>query len=279
MQTVGMIGLGALGVLFGQRLMANGADVRVLADKARAEKYQKQGVTCNGAPVAFRYVTPEEAEPVDLMIFATKEGGLRGAMETAAGFIGENTLILSVLNGVSSEEILAERFGETNILYCTAQGMDAVKVGNALTYAHAGMIVLGEKLPGEITPRVGILHIDGFLRAGEHDGFAAVLNQIGKRAGCVGHRIRAVGDNKTVVSVVMIPQTFGQRQPAVRRHVGGINVHRLHCVNAAERTERGHAAQNIVGQKLRRQAVFRWTAGDGAAGCNQQNMLHQRHSL
>ena len=76
------------------------------------------------------------------------------AMETAAGFIGENTLVLSVLNGVSSEEILAERFGETNILYCTAQGMDAVKVGNALTYAHAGMIVLGEKLPGEITPRV-----------------------------------------------------------------------------------------------------------------------------
>ncbi|MFR8439231.1 MAG: ketopantoate reductase family protein, partial [Lachnospiraceae bacterium] len=133
MQTVGMIGLGALGVLFGQRLMANGADVRVLADKTRAEKYQKQGVTCNDAPVAFRYVTPEEAEPVDLMIFATKEGGLRGAMETAAGFIGENTLVLSVLNGVSSEEILAERFGETNILYCTAQGMDAVKVGNALT--------------------------------------------------------------------------------------------------------------------------------------------------
>ena len=80
MQTVGMIGLGALGVLFGQRLMANGADVRILADKTRAEKYQKQGVTCNGAPVAFRYVTPEEAEPVDLMIFATKEGGLRGAL-------------------------------------------------------------------------------------------------------------------------------------------------------------------------------------------------------
>lgn len=53
MQTVGMIGLGALGVLFGQRLMANGADVRVLADKTRAEKYQKQGVACNGAPWRF----------------------------------------------------------------------------------------------------------------------------------------------------------------------------------------------------------------------------------
>ena len=154
MQTVGIIGLGALGVLFGQRLLENGADVRIIADQSRAEKYQKQGVTCNGAPVDFRYVTPEEAESVDLMIFATIEGGLQNAMETASGFIGENTLILSVLNGVSSEETIAARFGEKNVLYCTAQGMDAVKVGSALTYAHAGMIVLGEKEPGEISPRV-----------------------------------------------------------------------------------------------------------------------------
>ena len=58
MQTVGMIGLGALGVLFGQRLMANGADVRVLADKTRAEKYQKQGVTYRNATGAPLQVTP-----------------------------------------------------------------------------------------------------------------------------------------------------------------------------------------------------------------------------
>ena len=154
MQTVGIVGLGALGVLFGQRLLENGADVRVIADEARAERYQKQGVICNDTPVNFRYETPKTAKPVDLMIFATKESGLRGAMETASGFIGENTLMLSVLNGVSSEETIAARFGEQNVIYCTAQGMDAVKVGNALTYAHAGMIVLGEKQPSGISPRV-----------------------------------------------------------------------------------------------------------------------------
>lgn len=120
MQTVGIVGLGALGVLFGQRLLENGADVRVIADEARAERYQKQGVICNGTPVNFRYETPKAAKPVDLMIFATKESGLRGAMETASGFIGENTLMLSVLNGVSSEETIAARFGERNVIYCTA---------------------------------------------------------------------------------------------------------------------------------------------------------------
>ena len=193
MQTVGIIGLGALGVLFGQRLLENGADVRIIADQSRAEKYQKQGVTCNGAPVNFRYVTPEKAEKVDLMIFATKEGGLRSAMETASGFIGEDTLILSVLNGVSSEETIAARFGEKNVLYCTAQGMDAVKVGNALTYAHAGMIVLGEKQPGEISPRV--------------QAVADFLNAHGVTAQPVGDMVRRqwgklmlnVGLNQTVM--------------------------------------------------------------------------------
>lgn len=53
MQTVGMIGLGALGVLFGQRLMANGADVRVLADKTRAEKYKNRALPAMARPWRF----------------------------------------------------------------------------------------------------------------------------------------------------------------------------------------------------------------------------------
>lgn len=153
-KSVGIIGLGALGVLFGERMLASGADVRVIADRERAARYRREGVTSNGAAVPFTYVTPEEAAPVDLLIFATKEGGLRAAMDTAAGFIGEHTLILSVINGITSEETVAARFGGGNVLYCTAQGMDAVKVGNALTYEHPGMIVLGEREPGEITGRV-----------------------------------------------------------------------------------------------------------------------------
>ena len=72
------------------------------------------------------------------MIFATKERAVCAARwKPPSEFIGEYTLMLSVLNGVSSEETIAARFGERNVIYCTAQGMDAVKVGNALTCAHA----------------------------------------------------------------------------------------------------------------------------------------------
>ena len=153
-RTVGIVGLGALGVLFGSRLLSGGADVRIIADEARAARYRKEGVTANGVPIAFTYVTPEEAEPVDLLMFATKAGGLAGAMETAAPFVGAETLLLSVLNGITSEAEIAARFGAANVLYATAQGMDAVRVGGAITCAHPGMIVLGEREPGPVSARV-----------------------------------------------------------------------------------------------------------------------------
>ena len=162
-QTVGLIGLGAVGALYAERLLASGAQLCVIVDEMRKARYEKEGVFVNGVRVDFPYATPKDAAPVDLLLIATKAGGLRDAMETAAGFVGESTLLLSLLNGVSSEEELAARFGWKNVLCCTAQGMDAVKVGPALTYAHAGTLVLGEREPGEITPRVR--ETADFLRA------------------------------------------------------------------------------------------------------------------
>ena len=153
-KTVGLIGLGAVGALYAARLLASGADLRVIVDEARKTRYMREGVYVNGQRIDFPYVTPAESEPVDLMLIVTKEGGLRSAMETASGFVGKDTLIISLLNGVTSEEILAERFGSRNILYSVAQGMDAVKEGACLTYVHPGRIVLGEKEPGKISERV-----------------------------------------------------------------------------------------------------------------------------
>lgn len=58
--------------------------------------------------------------------------------------IGENTIILSVLNGITSEEIIGSMYGMNRILYCVAQGMDAVKEGNQLHYTNKGFICFGE---------------------------------------------------------------------------------------------------------------------------------------
>ncbi len=52
---VSIIGLGALGILFGNRLLKNmpGEDLRVIADPDRIERYKREGVYCNGEPCDF----------------------------------------------------------------------------------------------------------------------------------------------------------------------------------------------------------------------------------
>lgn len=153
-KSVGLIGLGAVGALYSERLVESGADFRVIVDEARKARYMQEGVLVNGVRVDFPYATPDEAAPVDVLIVATKAGGLDAALETAAGFVGENTLLISLINGVTSEGVMAARFGEKNVLYAVAQGMDAVKEGNSLVYRQSGMIVLGEREAGPVSARV-----------------------------------------------------------------------------------------------------------------------------
>ena len=54
-----------------------------------------------------------------------------------------HTVIMSVMNGISSERIIAERYGEENIVYTVAQGMDAVKIGDDLTFSQMGKLHIG----------------------------------------------------------------------------------------------------------------------------------------
>lgn len=175
-RSVGIIGFGALGIQFAHRLERGGANVVVIADDVRAEKYRREGVLCNGKTYFPCVCAPAQAQIVDLLIFATKANGLEEAMETAAGFVGPDTVLLSVLNGVTSEEQLLRRFGEEKVLYATAQGTDAVKEGRALVYHSGASITLGEHDAGDVSPRA--------------QAVAAYLTAHGVNAQAVGDMLR-----------------------------------------------------------------------------------------
>ena len=143
---VSIIGLGALGILFGNHLAKKlpRTDLRIIADQDRIQRYKEDGVFCNGERCDFNYVRPQEVcEPADLLIIAVKFNGLDDAIRAVKQHVGEKTIILSLLNGITSEEIIGEVYGRDKILYSVAQGMDAVKVENQLTYDHMGMICFG----------------------------------------------------------------------------------------------------------------------------------------
>ena len=153
---IGISGMGALGILYGHYLTEKlGKDsVYFIMDEPRLRRFNQQHPTCNGKETDFQVLgDPGESPPADLLIFAVKATDLEKSMETAAPHIGEETILLSLLNGISSEEILGERFGKGRVLFCVAQGMDAVKIGHQLTYTKMGHLLVGvpedepEKVP------------------------------------------------------------------------------------------------------------------------------------
>lgn len=152
---VALIGLGALGILYGQKLQQGlpQGSFKVIAGTERAARYRKNGVRCNGEACDFDYVAPGEGGPADLVIVAVKATGLAAAMEDMQSQIGPETVIFSVLNGISSEQELAAAFGPEKVLYAVAQGMDATRTGQELFYKNMGVLLLGEK-DGQLTPRL-----------------------------------------------------------------------------------------------------------------------------
>lgn len=156
-KTVAIIGLGALGILYAEHVsqyMPRDA-IRIIADNDRIHRYQKDGIFCNGNKCDFHYLTPEDTgNPADLILFTVKYQGLKDAIKAVKNQVGENTIILSALNGINSEELIDKACDKAKVLYCVAQGMDAVKKGNRLSFHNKGMLVFGEKELGVDTLQV-----------------------------------------------------------------------------------------------------------------------------
>lgn len=99
----------------------------------------------NNVPCHFPMRDGMEDVPADLMIVAVKYTGLFDVLDVIEKCVGPETVIMSVLNGVISEEIIGERFGKEHMIYTVAQGSDAVKSGGGLAYTNMGELGLVQR--------------------------------------------------------------------------------------------------------------------------------------
>ena len=149
---VRIIGAGAVGAVVADRL-SGAADTAFIAEEERKERYS-QGLMFNGRTLSVPVLTPSVAGTADLIIFAVKNFSLDDAMETAAPFVGEETVIMSLLNGIEAEERLSDRFGEEHVIPAFITDLSSVHSGLETTcFSDGGRIVFGEK-DGSITERV-----------------------------------------------------------------------------------------------------------------------------
>ncbi|HOJ10387.1 MAG TPA: ketopantoate reductase family protein [Clostridiales bacterium] len=161
-EKVYILGLGAVGSVYASMLFEMDPDcVEIIASKERIERYKKSGVTVNGKLYPFNYNQPVQTafpetsqRPADLIIIAVKQHHLRQAINDIRGFVGEDTIILSLLNGITSEEIIGQEYGMDKLLYSFCVGTDAVREGRNTEYTKTGKIVFGENTNTEYSGKV-----------------------------------------------------------------------------------------------------------------------------
>jgi len=130
--------------------------VTILAGGERAERYRREGFVLNGARRDFPLVSPAERSAPGLVIVAVKTYQMEQAVADMRNHVGPGTLILSLLNGISSEEVLAREFGAEKVPLAMILGIDAVREGSRTRFSATGKIHFGDASnpPGAWSERV-----------------------------------------------------------------------------------------------------------------------------
>lgn len=117
-QSVAILGAGAVGsyVMWGLAKKKE-IDLCVVASGARKARYERDGFVINGQVYHPVVRTPEEASGVDLLIVATKYQALHPALGDIQTVAGGYATVMSLMNGVDSEEIIGEVIDPVQIVH------------------------------------------------------------------------------------------------------------------------------------------------------------------
>ena len=116
-KSVALLGAGAVGsyIIWG---LSKLPDIRfgIIAEGSRAARLRDEGCSINNVTYHPQVWSPQEAKGVDLLIIALKYGALPGALASIREAVGPNTTVMSLMNGVDSEELIAAQIGAAHVL-------------------------------------------------------------------------------------------------------------------------------------------------------------------
>ena len=155
-RSVALIGAGAIGayVIWGLDRVDD-VDLCVVAEGERKERLERDGININGTRYDLCVKTPEEAAGSDLIITAVKYSGLKEAVSMIGRMCQEHTVIMSLMNGIDSEEKIAEAVGEEHLIYSLMR-IASRRVGNSVVFDPNNTlgIFYGEKDGNNETERI-----------------------------------------------------------------------------------------------------------------------------
>lgn len=151
-----IIGLGAIGSVYATQLHDFDLNyVKILLDESRFKRYSENGVVVNGKKYDFNYILDTDTNyKADLILIATKSPDFEKATDMIKNFVKEDTIIMSLLNGISSEEILFKKYGKEKVLYSYFIGCAVMRSGLETNFDRMGTLFFGEAQNKEYSQNV-----------------------------------------------------------------------------------------------------------------------------
>ncbi|MGO9123183.1 MAG: ketopantoate reductase family protein [Desulfomonilaceae bacterium] len=145
-KNVAVLGAGAIGASYAAMFFdAPGFSTLLVAKDQRYDRLKSEGLVINRKKYSIPVVRPDETVPsADLILVALKNHDLPDAVHDLKNLVDDQTIVMSVMNGLDSEEYLGSVYGMDKLLYAIAVGIDALREGNSVTYTTSGKIVFGE---------------------------------------------------------------------------------------------------------------------------------------
>ena len=159
-----VMGAGGVGGCLGARLAAAGHDVAFIARGAHLAALRSVGLRLESVrgdvTVADALATddPVAVGPVDLVLFAVKMRDCAAAADQCRYLVGDDTMVVPLLNGVESHDVLRGRLGAQPVLGGTAYISVVIDRPGVIRQTGALERVLFGELTGPISPRVQHLH-------------------------------------------------------------------------------------------------------------------------
>jgi 2-dehydropantoate 2-reductase len=135
----------------------------ILANDERLRRYREKGIWVNGKQMDFTLADPLDGEAFDLIIIAVKSYQLNQVIADMKPFVGKDTILLSLLNGISSEEIIGAVYGRERLPLAMIIGTDSQYNEKGAFFIQRGVINFGDA-EGRDTERDKLL-VDFFTRA------------------------------------------------------------------------------------------------------------------
>jgi 2-dehydropantoate 2-reductase len=146
-ENVLIAGAGSVGLTVANTIAASKqADLRILAQGERLKRYSTNGLFVNGKKLDVLFANPDVKTDwiPDLIIIACKNHHLKTILSDISQFVGKDTLILSLLNGITSETFIRDKYGKEKTPLAMILGTDAGHTGTETTYVNAGTINFGD---------------------------------------------------------------------------------------------------------------------------------------